>query len=83
MKGKQSKEKELRDSGISAVTFLAWLDLPGVITPTGIHVAYGFIETHKPPHHDKVQSRERGRKNCCPPHYIHGLEQDKYGSTII
>jgi hypothetical protein len=37
------------------VTFSAWLDLPGVITPADI--AHGFIERRKPPHHDKVQSR--------------------------
>jgi hypothetical protein len=33
------------------------LDLPGVITPDDL--AHGFIETHKFPHHDKVQEAEK------------------------
>jgi hypothetical protein len=37
--------------------FSTWLNLLGVITPADI--AHSFIETHKPPHHDKVQSRKR------------------------
>jgi hypothetical protein len=37
------------------VTFSAWLDLPGVKTPADL--AHGFMETRKPPHHNKVQSR--------------------------
>jgi hypothetical protein len=46
---------------ISTVSFSAWLDLLGVITPAD--KAHGFIEARKPPHHAKVPVLE-GVKHC-------------------
>jgi hypothetical protein len=53
---KRTHEKGLRWSGISTVTCSTLLELPGVTTPADI--AHGLIESRKPSHHDKVQSRE-------------------------
>jgi hypothetical protein len=58
------RREQIEKSGISAVTFSTWLDLPGIITPADI--AHGFTKTRKPPHH-KVQSKEEDDVSKCWP----------------